>query len=273
MRLVHESAGHTQNCFITLTYDDDHLPYDQGLNKKHFQQFMKRLRKELSPQRIRFFHCGEYGGQTDRPHYHALIFGHDFSDKVLYSENNGNKLFTSAVLNRIWGYGFCTIGDVSFETAAYTARYIVKKVTGDAAEKHYQITDPLTGEIFQRQPEYITMSLKPAIGHEWWLKYSDDTFPDDSVIMRDQAIPAPKRYLKLLQMESIPWKTLFSCTEQVQKDFFIRVAASRLMHNKIRGRRVRNATSQAWNNTPQRLRVRETVKTAQVKSLKRSIEV
>ena len=78
MRCTHEAQLHSDNCFITLTYDNAHLPSDFSLDKKHFSDFMKRYRKKFGPN-IRYFHCGEYGSKFGRPHYHACIFNHDFS--------------------------------------------------------------------------------------------------------------------------------------------------------------------------------------------------
>lgn len=162
MRCLHESQLHKANCFVTLTYSDEFLPLDGGLSKRHFQLFIKRLRRAYPNEVIRYFHCGEYGGKTFRPHYHAIIFGLDFDDKILFSDGS-NPVFTSDKLESIWGLGFCTLGAVTFESAAYVARYVMKKVTGHMAEKHYERVSTETGEIYQLQPEYITMSLKPAI--------------------------------------------------------------------------------------------------------------
>ena len=96
-------------------------------------RFMKRLRKKYGSQ-VRFFHCGEYGDLNKRPHYHAILFGVDFAhDRKLWSQKDGMKLFTSESLEKLWPYGFCTIGQVTFESCAYVARYIMKKQTGEKA--------------------------------------------------------------------------------------------------------------------------------------------
>jgi len=111
---------HEDNCFITLTFDNEHIAKrknPESLDNKEFQRFMKRLRKKY-PHKIRFFHCGEYGDQNKRPHYHALLFGHDFKDKKLWSNKGDFKLFVSQELAELWPYGFHTIGAVSFDTAA-----------------------------------------------------------------------------------------------------------------------------------------------------------
>ena len=85
MRCVHEAAAYDCNAFITLTYDEENLPADGSLNYDHFQLFMKRLRKAIEPNKVRFYMCGEYGEENGRPHFHACLFGYDFPDKVMLS--------------------------------------------------------------------------------------------------------------------------------------------------------------------------------------------
>ena len=102
--------------FITLTYDDAHLPYNQSLSVRDFQLFMKRLRKEFGSG-VRFFHCGEYGEKTGRPHYHAILFNCDFKDKKIHTVRNGHRVYVSQQLNDIWGNGLTEIGSVTFESA------------------------------------------------------------------------------------------------------------------------------------------------------------
>lgn len=185
LRCLHEAKEHESNCFLTLTYDDDHLPLDHSLNKTHFQSFMKHLRHAVSPTKIRFFHCGEYGEKLSRPHYHALIFGYDFPDKVLLKQGK-NPLYTSPELSKIWKRGFSTIGEVTFDSAAYVARYATKKINGKGKTDHYWYDDRETGETFPLQQEYITMSRNPGIGDNWYEKYKADVFPSDMVVtLRD----------------------------------------------------------------------------------------
>ena len=137
IRCVHEASLHKRNCFVTLTYNDVNLPEDRGLHYKHFQDFMKRLRKKYG-EGIRFYMCGEYGEQLGRPHFHACLFNHDFDDKKLWKTTDSNsKLYRSKELEELWPFGYSSVGDVNFESAAYVARYIMKKVNGEAAELHY----------------------------------------------------------------------------------------------------------------------------------------
>lgn len=163
-----------------------------------FQNFMKRLRKRYG-KGIRFFHCGEYGERLRRPHYHALLFNFDFPDKVLFSERGGRPVFISKSLDDLWGKGFSLIGDVTFESAAYVARYITKKITGDDAEEHYQ----------GLKPEYITMSRRPGIGKGWFDKYRTDVFPSDEVVINGMSTKPPRFYDNLLdKMEPAMLKAL-----------------------------------------------------------------
>lgn len=190
VRLMHEAKLHERNSFLTLTYDDSHVPADMSLNVEHFQLFMKRLRKRCS-EPLRFFHCGEYGEQTARPHYHCCLFGEDFSrDRRLYRTTpRGDRLYNSDFLSDVWGLGHAVVGDLTFESAAYVARYCLKKVSGDAAASHYA----------GRRPEYVTMSRRPGIGAGWFERYMGDVYPSDEVIVRGRSVMPPPFYDKLLE--------------------------------------------------------------------------
>lgn len=202
MRCVHESQMHEQNCFITLTYNEENLPYPPSLNHRHFQLFMKRFRKKFPDDTIRFYQCGEYGDENKRPHYHAIIFGFDFPDKTLWKESkNGDNYYVSDVLNELWGKGYAIIGSVTFESAAYVARYIMKKVTGDDQEEHYKCVDEDSGEVFDLKPEYTAMSRRPGIGKKWYDEYKKDVYPSDFVVLRGKKMKPPKYYDSLLEKE------------------------------------------------------------------------
>jgi len=187
-RCMHEAQLHDENCFITLTYDDDHIPKDRSLCVKHFQDFMKRLRKRVG--KVRFFHCGEYGDIDFRPHYHACLFGFQFTDLESVSTRDGSKKF-SPLLMDLWPYGFNVVGDVTFESAAYVARYCMKKVTGSMAKDHY-------GE---KKPEYVTMSRRPGIGSEWIKKFKSETYRDDTIIVRGVPTKPPRFYDEYLDVD------------------------------------------------------------------------
>lgn len=240
---------HPENAFITLTYDQAHLPANGSLVLEHFQNFMKRLRKRHEPKKIRFFHCGEYGEKYGRPHYHAIIFNHDFEDKTPWKIINENQIFISSELSELWPWGFSSTGAVTFHSAAYVARYIMKKITGDQAESHYQI-HPKTGEVLPqpRKPEYTTMSRRPGIGHAWLEKYGQDVKNGDHVIMNGHSMPPPRYYDKQFE---------------VLNGSYMR---------KTKGRRVREARKHADDNTRDRLLVKEQVKNAQISHLPRDVE-
>ena len=129
IRCIHEAQMHTQNSFITLTYANESLPWDGSLIHSHFQTFIRELRRLYPSHTIRYYMCGEYGEKFTRPHYHACLFGIDFPDKVIWKEDEGILTWTSEILTKIWGRGHCTLGELNFDTAAYTARYITKKVS------------------------------------------------------------------------------------------------------------------------------------------------
>lgn len=256
LRCTHEMSLHQANCFITLTFDEEHLPNDRSLYKPDFQKFLKRFRKEISPRRIRYFMCGEYGDDSWRPHYHAIIFGYDFPDKIrVQSKEVGNPYFISTQLSRLWPFGFHVIAEANFDTAAYVARYCTKKITGEKAESHYHRTitdwDEVTGEItylkeVNLQPEYATMSRRPAIGKGWFDKYKSDCYPSDYLITDGRKVPIPRYYDKLLEKENE-----------------VEIAA-------VKYRRKLNAILNKEENSLARLRVREMVKQEQAKSLKRN---
>ncbi len=205
IRAVHEASLCDEASFLTLTYDEEQLPADGSLHKIHFQKFIRSLRQKLSPEPVRFFMCGEYGEATRRPHYHALIFGHSFPDKIHWATTrHGNKLYRSGLLEKTWTKGNSLIGDVSFQSAGYIARYTMKKITGAAAAEYYRgdTCDPDTGEIIDRLPEYNQMSLKPGLGRAWFDQYSSDVYPDDFVVIEGKQHKPPRYYDKLLEISN-----------------------------------------------------------------------
>lgn len=194
IRMMHEASLHDENSFVTLTYDDLHLPDYGSLNKRDFVLFMKRLRKKYDDRRIRFYACGEYGDSNGRPHYHAIIFGLGFDDRYLWAERRGHKVWRSEGLESCWRKGLSEIGTVTYQSAAYCARYITKKVTGPAAKEYYSRVDPETGEVVQLEPEYATMSKHPGLGKGWLDKYGAETYRDDSVIVDGREVRPPRYY-------------------------------------------------------------------------------
>lgn len=174
---------YTDSAFVTLTYDDANLPPGNTLNKTHLQLFMKRLRK-IYPPGLRFFACGEYGEKTLRPHYHLLMLNQDFTDKRLIKTGSEYNLYASATLSKLWPMGHHAIGDVNFNSAAYVARYCMKKITGKNADSHYN----------GRQPEFIVMSRNPGIGSYYLQKYATEIYTHDNVIVNGVPSSLPRFY-------------------------------------------------------------------------------
>lgn len=197
IRCYHESKLHDENCFITLTFDNEHLcgccP-DGSLNPTLFVNFMKRLRKYFVDKNIKFFHCGEYGSELSRPHHHACLFGVDFPDKELHEGLNSKRpLYTSKILLKLWPYGYNIIGECTLDSAYYIASYVVKKVR---SEKFYK----------GRHSEYVTMSrggrTGKGLGYAFYEKYGTDVLKLDSCEIEGKLYPVPRYYDKLLQGEN-----------------------------------------------------------------------
>ena len=192
MRCVHESKVHSKNSFLTLTYDSEHVPKDMGLHVGDWQRFAKRVRKSVG--KFRFLMCGEYGDKNLRPHFHVCCFGQDFSEdrSVWQTKPDGSALFVSPKLGELWGNGFATIGAVSFQSAAYVARYTMKKVNGELAAERYLRSD---GERTWRvRPEFATMSRRPGLGSEWLERFWTDVYPDDFVVIEGRKVRPPAFY-------------------------------------------------------------------------------
>jgi len=193
IRMMHESTLHEHSIFVTLTYDDFHLPPDLSLVPDDTQTWLKRLRKLTYPSRIRFYLCGEYGDLKKRPHYHAVLFGWWPSDAVPTADSQGGyPQFVSALLDLSWGKGLCTFSYLTFESAAYTAGYIVDKVMSKDVER-------LKAHYGDRHPEFSRMSRRPGIGAGWEEKYSSETWRDDYIVINGRKMRPPLAYLRRLE--------------------------------------------------------------------------
>lgn len=258
MRMMHEASLHEDNVFITLTYSPEHIPPDGGLVKSDFQLFMKRLRKSTD-KKFKFYMCGEYGDRNNRPHYHAILFGYNFDDwQYILDSPSGYPIYTSEKLSKIWGKGFVTIGEVTFESAAYVARYVVKKITGKLADqvdketglKPYERVNAITGEISEVLPEYSTMSRGGrgghGIGRSWIEQYRSDCYPKDFTTVRGVKCKPPRYYDNFLR--------------EIDLDMYDEIKEGRQL-----------SISQNFDSTPGRNLAKETVKQAQNKQLKRTI--
>lgn len=169
LRCEHEGRSWANNCFLTLTYDEAHLPPHGHLNGDDLAGFLKRLRERCksvySPvvrdplHGFRFFACGEYGELNGRPHYHCILFNCSFSDVVVCGKN----LWRSAFVNAIWRCGDVKIGDFSPASAMYVAQYSVKK---------QRLGCDVDGVV--RPAPFLRMSLKPPIGYYWVRRWKED---------------------------------------------------------------------------------------------------
>lgn len=212
-RCMLEAKYHEHNCFITLTYDDAHLPKNgymidsdgvcnnsplSPLVKRDFQLFMKRLRKKYSNCKIRFFACGEYGSHTFRPHYHAILFGVDFSeDRYIHKKNfNGDALFRSPTLESLWSYGFSCIAPVTWQTCAYVSRYCLKKRNNDLTDFYNK---------FDLTPEFTLMSRKPGIARQYYEDHKEDIYKTEEIYISDlngsKKLRPPKYFDKLYDID------------------------------------------------------------------------
>lgn len=212
VRCIHEASLHDQNCFVTLTFDNAHLS-DGSLHVSDFQKFMKRLRQAIAPRVVKFFHCGEYGAQFSRPHHHACIFGYDFPDKKLFK----GDVYTSEILDDLWQHqGFTTVGKVTMQSAAYVARYVLKKWSKENLEGEdlYEAMCALSNEEAReryyggRKPEYVTMSRGGRLGQglaiDWYRKFSSELFPSGFVVLPNgKKCKVPKYYDSKFELDNV----------------------------------------------------------------------
>lgn len=246
LRILHEQKAHGGvNChFLTLTFDDDHLPKPPSIDVEHWQLFAKRVRNTLGP--FRFFMCGEYGDLTGRPHYHAIVFGLVIPDLKWWTTRKQMDVYTSEKLEALWGQGRIEIGSVTAQSANYVARYSLKKVTGDPASLHYRWVDPDTGEEHELQPEFCNMSRRPGIGATWYNRYHTDFHVHDFAIKDGAKTSIPRFYDKLAKKQGYDVEEL--------KQYRAIKAQLKFEHN-----------------TPERLADRETVARARANLTKRTL--
>lgn len=200
---------YSDNCyFLTLTYDDDHLTFEESFDprtritqapnmvthcdpdtgelldhmtlnrgpKSDLVKFNKRLRKKFGDG-IRFYATGEYGSKTFRPHYHGIYFNLPLEDLKFFMHDKKFNYYTSDTIARLWPFGFHLITEVSFETCAYVSRYVTKKATGEGAAEKY--------EKFGICPEYSIMSRRPGIGRQWFDEHGSDAYESYIITVSD----------------------------------------------------------------------------------------
>lgn len=188
LRCVHEASLYDENYFVTLTYKPERLT-SPSLQVRDLQLFCKRVRKNIGP--FRFYAAGEYGSKRQRPHFHICMFGLHLSDLRMWSYRDGIRLYRSPEIESCWTAGFSTVGYVTFESAAYCARYCLKKLTGKRASEY--------GDL---KPEFNLMSRRPGIGSAWFGKYHDECyFLDGRTMCRNHGVNfrLPRYYDNLME--------------------------------------------------------------------------
>lgn len=215
-RVVMEQLYHDQSWFVTLTYDDEHLPRSKPVDpatgeilschatlvKDDLQRFFKRLRKN-SCQKMRYFAAGEYGSNTYRPHYHILLFGLDLQDLTVVSHNfAGTPYYTSDLISKCWTAGYHIIGKVTWQSAAYTARYTLKKATHGFDKSYYKAAGI--------EPEFQVMSNRPGIAYQYYVDHPNifeyDYF-NVSTLQGGRRVYPPEYFRKLFKT-SAPYDAL-----------------------------------------------------------------
>lgn len=182
-RMMDELSITGKGMFLTLTYDNVHLPPDGQLRKRDLQLFMKRLRKHIAPEKCRYYACGEYGGHgseltpNGRPHYHICLFG--WIPKDLTPRNE--KVFVSHELEQIWQNGFIHIYELDFARAKYAAKYLSKLDDRDHAVKPFS-----------------SVSLKPGLGAS---VVTPALLSSGHRYIDGRKYPIPKYYIKLLERD------------------------------------------------------------------------
>lgn len=200
---------HPENSWLTLTYDRAHLPVDYSVHPRVMQLFFKKLRKSIYPKQVRFYLGAEYGDLNLRPHYHVILFNHDFNDKIFYEKTpQGHFLYTSPSLNKLWPFGLATIGAVTFQTAGYTARYSTKKITGPKASDFYLREHPDHHFICRVRPEFSLMSRRPGIGSTYQAKFKSEIAQSDEVMSNGRPARPPRFYDQQLPEEELAKLTI-----------------------------------------------------------------
>lgn len=265
MRCVHEAQMHKKNCFVTLTYNDEHLPEDYSVSVRHCQLFMKKIRKKYGS-KIRFYLGAEYGEQTLRPHYHIILFNHDFPDKKhIRTNEHGDRIYTSKSLEELWGKGErCELGDVTYQSAGYCAQYTMKKLSGDLAATHYLRHHPVSGLLCSVKPEFSLMSRRPGIGDLWFKKFKDDCFPSDFLVVNGKQHRVPTYYLRKLE------KLADASRVTPKLGHYLRTLAQE-EPTQIKRKRTKSSLPRRKDATPARLAVREEIKLSRLKRKPREL--
>lgn len=180
-RIMLESRLYSENCFITLTYNEDNLPQGASLKRMDLQKFIKRLRKAIAPTKIRYFYCGEYGSKGNRPHYHIIVFGWQPKDMWFWCvDNKKTKLFRSSTIEKLWSFGFSSVGDLNIDSAKYCAKYMQKALLDND----------------ERERSFVGMSTRPGIAYSC---INAKMLETGKIYYNGKYIKLPRYFLKVLE--------------------------------------------------------------------------
>lgn len=194
---------HDKSCFVSLTYDDEHVPEDLELRRSDVHSFLKRLRARLYPLKVRVYGCGEYGSEdyTQRPHYHLIIYGFCPDDLVyFYTNDDGDAVFKSQLLSELWQCGFITVGKVSNCSIRYCSLYMQKEFKDLVKNKKVQ-------------PFRITPS-RPPLGFD---ALTDEELADDGFYVRGKKKKLPRAFLRRME-NSDEWRFHVSVIKEKRRE-------------------------------------------------------
>ena len=265
IRCQHEAQMHDASCFFTLTYDDENVPADYSVKLTDWQKFLRRTRKRIGLKGLRFAGGGEYGERGLRPHYHGLFFNYDFPDKRYICKRNGHPVYSSKLLGELWPLGSSELGTVTHASAAYCARYALKKITGKGADDHYWRVSPVDGSPYRVEPEFFTMSRRPGLGTAWFDKFGSDAFSASVVV----SSPFPNR---VGRVSSVSEGVRADGRTVRPPDFYLnKLSEAERQAVKRQRKRFSLKPEARANSTPDRLAVREEVHRDRMKRLIRPL--
>ena len=238
VRCLNEQTTHNEtSSFITLTYNQQQLPAHAGLDYTHWQKFIRSLKKRNNGKSIRYFGVGEYGDNFGRPHFHAILFGHHFDDKIPLLGNKTKNLYRSQSLQSAWctsdqePRGYVSVGDVTPESISYVCGYVQKKIYGQMQGEHYKYIDLKTGEQtahkpdkyqWLRAPEKAFMSRRPGIGSDYYDRYHSDMYrmQNNCIHLNGKEIAVPSYYNnKFKKSNPAEWLLLQQQKEENMREF------------------------------------------------------
>lgn len=196
-RGLHELATAGPSCFLTLTFDDEHLPKDWCVSVRDMQLFLKRLRRAGFP--LRYLACGEYGDINQRPHYHAILFGQIFKrgSTEVEPSRSGLPQWTHPVVEAAWGHqGRIRIATAERDSIAYVSGYIYKKQS--YGEKLVALPEQLPGmpfPVYRTQP-FVLASKNPGLGLNYFAANAENIIARGNVVSHGREVPIPRYYLK-----------------------------------------------------------------------------